>query len=323
MPVQVIKSSDNGFVDANSKVVRFPAHMTMGMPKPERRDTFRKASLVASVPLALLTISSLPAQGSVITLTDGTSSAVVDTGSALGLKSLVVDGTEQGHAQWFYYRLSGSGAATAINTLNQTALIAPGDPLTGGGNEPANMMSVTLSAPSGDFDIKVNYRLTDAPVGGANINEDLSLDNNTNSPLLMNFFQYNNFRLNVTTDDSVSITGGNTASQSEAGGVTTSLETVATQQPDHYEAALTPTILNEFSNSGFGHLPGTTTAGPGDATWAFEWDPTIPANQSFLISKVRSVSNVPEPTSAMMFLGGATLLMSGRRRRNNATAAAK
>jgi hypothetical protein len=51
-------------------------------------------------------------------------------------------------------------------------------------------------------------------------------------------------------------------------------------------------------------LSDTVFAGPGDVTWAYQWDFTLGNGQSFIISKDKNMMELPEPvTMAGLFLG--------------------
>jgi len=81
---------------------------------------------------------------------------------------------------------------------------------------------------------------------------------------------------------------------------------------NHAEASLFPNTLNSLNDGSITTLNDTTSAGPGNATWAFEWDITLNPGASFGLSKTLDVQ-VPEPSIAAL-LGVGTVLYAIRRR---------
>lgn len=261
-----------------------------------------KKAWMAMVAVAILVAVGSPAVASV-TLSDGNSVATFDLDSAAGLKSWVVDGVEHINQQWFWYRLGTSGGEYAVNTL-----------------DPANYFSrVTDSNGDGDNEtLYVRYAGTGLQVemtflltGGADsthmsdMAETIRITNTSVAPIDFHFFQYVDFNLAGTAgDDTVVIEGGNTVRQSS--GDTYVAETVVTPLPTHYTAGLATGLyssLTDGSPTTWGDVTGPIT---GDVAWAFEWDRTIGAGRSLVISKDKNI--VPEP--ATMVLMGAGLMMS-------------
>jgi hypothetical protein len=329
MPI-VIKASDNGHVDPKSKVIRLPEHM---IPRPPKFDALRKAAATA-IPLALLTFSSIPAQADVVSLNDGASaSAAFNTSNGTGLNSLLIGGNQQVVSQWFDYRLgAAAGPAVTIDSANngvaQTFNSVPGIGVNTASkffNGTSNFFSVTYAgtyaAPVAvPFDMTVKYTLTSGGAKTASIAENITIDDNsaTSQSLPISFYEYNHFNLNSQPHDNVSITGAppNTATQISALSGASNIETVTTPAPSFYQAATGSTLTTEFAST-FTNLTDLASAGPGDASWAFEWNPTLtlPGGGTFQISKVRTIS-VPEPgTFAGAVIGVASLLLRKRPRK--------
>jgi hypothetical protein len=336
MPI-VIKSSDNGNVDPKSKTIRLPEHLT---PRPPRFEDLRKLSLLrkaamAAIPLAVVAMG-LPAQATTLTLSDGNAVAKFDTGNGTGMNSLTVNGTQQVISQWWDYHLgAGAGPAVTVDSANngitQTFISEPGTGTNSPGisfNGTTNFFAVTYSSPTGGtngvpFDFVVSYTLTGAAPNNAGILENVKIDNNskTGQTLPIRMFEYNHFNLNNQAHDTVNIGGSpvNTATQTSVTTGATSIETVVTPPPNFYQAVLGSTITTEFASAGFTDLPDvTSTPSAGDASWAFEWNPTIAGGQSFQISKARNIA-LPEPTLATLSLGAMSLLAVRRPRRQAAT----
>ncbi|MDP9175578.1 MAG: PEP-CTERM sorting domain-containing protein [Planctomycetota bacterium] len=331
MPI-VMKSSDNGFVDAKSKTIRLPDHL---MPRAARFESLRRAA-VAAVPMVVMSISSLPTQANVVTLSDGNATAQFDTTNGTGLNSLLVSGTQEVVSQWFDYRVgAAAGPAVPIDSANngvtQTFISLPGSGPGGAGfahNNTTNFFSVTYSSPTGGpngvpFSYQVKYTLTGNSPSGASISENVNIDNNSSTTALpISMYEYNHFNLNNQQHDTVVLSGTpiNTATQTSVLTGASNIETAAIPSPSFYQAATGNTLLTEFASPSFTNLsPATTTAGPGDVSWAFEWNPTIPANGSFDISKVRTIT-VPEPTTLAGAIGAVGLCLARRPRKNRTEA---
>ena len=59
--------------------------------------------------------------------------------------------------------------------------------------------------------------------------------------------------------------------------------------------------------------------GPGNVTWAYEWDPTIPANGTYIISNDQQISppnvTIPEPATPVLLAAAGFALMGVRLQR--------
>ena len=82
---------------------------------------------------------------------------------------------------------------------------------------------------------------------------------------------------------------------------------------DRGEANYYPVTLNSLNSGSPYTLNGTTAAGPGDVTWAFEWDLTIAPGGSAVINKDKGLQ-VPEPSIAALALLSAGAMFLRRRR---------
>ena len=123
------------------------------------------------------------------------------------------------------------------------------------------------------------------------------------------FFQYADFDITGDGPGNQSVfTNPNTVRQSNGGSFLT--ETVVTPVPNHREVAFFPTTLNSLNDAAPTTLSDTplgTLVGPGDVTWAYEWDFVLAAGDTFLISKDKNlgVQPVPEPgVAAFMGVAG-------------------
>jgi MYXO-CTERM domain-containing protein len=272
------------------------------------------------------------AAGSLITLQDNNSTVTFDPASSAGVESWTVDGVNQLYQQWFWYRMGGSGQAASIDTLGTATKT----------QYSANYATVSYTGTNG-LAISVGYTLSGgAPGSGASdLGENISIQNTSQSSQTIDFFQYSNFVLlgsdNPTGDD-VQFQNSNAVDQWKNGSSESLSETVITPKPNDREAGQTasqmashdlglPVTLNEFANPSFTHLsdPNTNTTspvlGPGDMTWAYEWDKTLAPGGTLLISKDKQLSGVtpatptPEPSSMALAMAGLLACFFWRRRR--------
>ena len=225
-------------------------------------------------------------KAALVTLQDGGSTVQMDTSSQAGMNSWTVDGINELQQQWFWYRI-GDGSQQSIDTLSQSV------PVTS-----PTAMSVTYSGTG--FDISLAALLTGgAPGSGTGtISEIITIDNTSDSPMQMHFFQYNNFTVNGSGANNTLNIATNTADQTDPLGNLAEVSVIP--DPDHLQADTGSTLLTELNG-------GPTTlndfAGPivGDPNFAFEWDPTIAGGDTFIISVNKFISTgatVPLPPAA-------------------------
>ena len=147
--------------------------------------------------------------------------------------------------------------------------------------------------------------------------EVITINNTSGGSLDFHFFQYADFDLNDTPGgDSAVFANANTVLQSE--GALSVSETVITPAASHREIDFYPATRDELNDGVATTLSDTpigTVVGPGDVTWAFQWDFTVQPGSTFLISKDKRLSGVPEPTACVLLSIGVGLLLAARRKR--------
>lgn len=248
-----------------------------------------------------------------VMLTDANSTASFNLGGEpgqLGMYSWTVDGVNHMYQQWFWYRVGPSGGEESID-----ALTLEGGPLTSDTNGDGAMDTLYTRYVGAGFRIDLWYILVGgAPGSGASdIGEIIRITNTSKTDALdFHFFQYADFDLNGDgTNDTVEITGGNTAHQSSPTAYVA--ETVVTPRPSHYEAGIFPDTLDSLMDA----VPTTFSddGGPktGDATWAFEWDKVIDPERTLLISKDKNMT--PEPATMALVGVGFVVALARKRRR--------
>jgi len=252
--------------------------------------------------LAALVALVVPAHAT-ITLTDGNSSLLINPDDQSGVYNWTVGGNNVLYQQWFWYRV-GDTAEQSIDTL--------GAPVVG----TLGTRSAELLYTGSSFTIDILYSLTGGTTNlASDVAETIRIINTGSSSLDFHFFQYSDFDLNgIGSPDSVtlgpSVAGYGARQVSDNGGPVLS-ETVTTPAPSHVEANVFANTLISLDDGGPTTLNDVTAAGPGDVTWAFEWDRSIAAGDSLIISKDKNISPVPEPATILGL--GTLLLFVGRK----------
>jgi len=227
--------------------------------------------------------SGSPASAQIVTLTSGNSSSQIDLGSQAGMTSWTIDGVNVLNQQSFFYRTNPGGVGTSISPYSSFT------------QPTASSVSATYNTAS--FNVTTVYSLVgQAPGSGtADIAEQIKIQNNTAAPLPFNFFQFANFAGNgnvVLGQNShgffneAFITGGGLV-------VTENLDTGISPGANDGAIGDPGTILAQITGS-----PGYTPSGPdsGQGAWVLEWERTISANSSLIISKDLNAFGVaPEP----------------------------
>ena len=260
--------------------------------------------------LAVVCGLSTPSQAQIVPLVDNNSAVQIDTASQNGMFSWMVDGIPVLHQQWFWYRIGGVGPASAINTLSAPSIL------------PTSPSAVGVTYAGQLLNVNVKYSLAggNAGSGVSDVSEQLSINNISSTTLDLHFFQYSDFRLGNTPNSVMlgrNIRGlFNEADQSDSTGTALS-ETVISPGANHGEAALLGQTLAEFGSASFTTLNDNTTAGPGQTTWAFEWDVSLAPGGSLLIGKDKRVDVsplIPEPSTFALVSFGLIAFGISRRR---------
>jgi hypothetical protein len=251
-------------------------------------------------------------QAQIITLVNNNSLAQINTGSQSGMFRWTVDGGNQLNQQWFWYRV-GNNPESSIDTISAPSITTP------------DAQTLYASYNNGAYGVRVDYHLTGFSVGSgqSDIAETITITNSTASPLDFHFFQYSDFNLNGTAGgDTVQLGKNlrglfNEADQSKGPGFALT-ETVVSPGANHGEAAFYNQTLTKLNDAGPTTLNDNAgPVGPGDVTWALEWDFTIAPGSSVGISKDKFIQTqpVPEPTALALICAG--LMLHALRRREH------
>jgi hypothetical protein len=278
------------------------------------KESSQQGSTASAVILSSILLFSQLANAQIITLTDpnGPNSLVqVQTsGSGAGMFNWTVDGHDYLANQWFWYRVGASGGESRIDTISAPTITTP------------DAQTLYTRYNNGSYGVEVDYVLTGSSLGSGHsqINESISITNGTGSTLDFHFFQYSDFDLGAS--DGVKLTRSlpdnlwQKADQTNSLGASLS-ESIGTVVPHatHAEAGLFNTTLNALNDANPSTLNDVAGAGPGDVTWAFEWDLSIAPGSSVLISKIKTLQ-VPEPSIVTLAVLGVAGLALRRRQQS-------
>ena len=256
------------------------------------------AALVVSSVL-LFAGTSMATPNIIVTLSDAGSTATVDlNGLTAGMNSWSVNGQNQLNRQWFWYAI-GSTAPQSIDSLGLTSY-----------NQP-NAAEVTATYQNAQLALTIDYVLAGGGVGSgsADITESISVLNNSGGSVNFHFYQYSDFNLlGSGASDSVQLFGfpGSWNFVQQTAGSSGIGEAIVAPDANHGEAAFIGQTLGELNGASPLTLNDNPSAGPGDVTWALEWDPTIANGGMFDLTKDKSlfIQVIPEPsTIALIALG--------------------
>jgi len=256
---------------------------------------------------AVTLITTPLANAAALTVADGNSSITVQSTGQGGMSNWTVDGVNQMFQQWFWYRIGATGPESSIDTISAPTIATASSPL------------IDTKYQNTQLSVDVRYLLTGGGAGSSasDVGETITIKNLSTSSFVLHFFQYSDFDLGGTANgQTATFISPNAFDQT--GGALIMTETVTTPAANEHEAGLFATTLNNLNDGSATTLNNNNSAGPGDATWAFEWDTTIAAGGTFQISKDKNIrAAVPEPAS-LMLLGGVVFLIARKLRKATA-----
>lgn len=251
------------------------------------------------------------------TLSDRNSSVKFDTSNPINSYDWRVDGVPHLNTQGFWYRV-GNTAEQSLSSLPITFQGA-----TNTNSDPGfDALTIEYAVPA--FAVEVKYSLIGAALGSGKslITENIKIDNTSGGTLDFHFFQYSDFDLLGTPGNDGAVFVDPHAVQ-QIDGILALAETVLTPSPNRREIAAYPATLNSL-NDGLPTTLASSNVGssiptlPGNWTWAYQWDLSIPAGGSVTIGKAKRIAFVPEPGSALLLGLGVAGLMAMRARRRAA-----
>lgn len=206
-----------------------------------------------------------------------------------------------------YFLRVGAGTNNAVSALggNTSSVLAP------------NVARVGFAGAG------VQFELTSIMKGGANGSfsaghaEIVRISNMTAAPITISLFQYNDFDLGGTAlGDRAMLTSP--VGMMQWDGATVVNQNVTARVAPRWMIGTWPTVSSLISGT-TNNLPNATSPlGPGDMTYAWQWEVTLApartAGSTFVMSSDKIYQSVPEPAS-MLALGAGLAAVAARRRR--------
>jgi hypothetical protein len=271
--------------------------------------------LLSALSLAAVAGVASSSDAAPLTLTDQNSVIEIDPNSQAGMYTWQVDGIDNLFQRWFWYRIGSAGPESSIDTISAPTI-------TGFGGSQDGKLTYENAA----LRVEIKYSLVGGAAGSldSDLGEQVRITNKTMGSLSLHLFEYTDFDLKGTPeDDTASLVSPTAVLQTDgASNIIASESLSVTPGPSHREINIfsatrdnlndgAPTTLND----------GAGPVGPGDVTWAFEWDLLVPKDGTVLISKSLkdAPAAVPEPTILLMFGAGAAALRRRERRRLNSS----
>ncbi len=241
------------------------------------------------------------------TINNGNNASVsFDFNSSAGMNSWLIDSVNQASQQSFWYRVGSSGPQLDLTTISAPIITMQGP------------RAVTAIYSNAQYEVKLSYTLSLGSVGSqkAQLAEAISLINTGTSDLDFHFFMYSDLVLGgasqIGTQNVLLGTTGGTSTSVQTFGSPGSNTVSVIGAASHTEAALYGQTYNNLTTVNGYTLDDSTTAGPGNATWAWEWDYTIGGGASKILS-ITDTINVPEPSAlAFLLLGGGFMALKRR-----------
>lgn len=260
--------------------------------------------IAASAAIASTAVASDPQ----FVLSDRNSTATFDVNN--GQISWDVDGVSQLFAQEFYFRRANDTREHLLSAANLSLdgiLTTDTNPFR---DDRDDSLSQLFSDDNG-LQIETIFTLRGGSDGSsrADLAEQIVIRNLSQESMSISFFQFVDFDLGGDPDDDEGmIMSGNTVSQSDDGFSVS--ETVVTPQPNYFQVGDADEISAMLNDANVDTLNNAASYA-GNVGWSFQWDITLAAGQSFIITKDKSI--VPAPGSfALLGLAGAIIT---RRRR--------
>jgi hypothetical protein len=242
------------------------------------------------------------AAATTLSVSNGNASIAVDPGSVFGLSSYTVDGTEQIFEEWFWFRRSGDLYEQPLNNLSLTSAAAAGN-------------QIQLSFAGDNLGVRLGYQLFGGTPGSdtAGLRETVVLQNPSNTALQLAWFMEADFDLDAFGGSDVIAGGLNGILQTDGH---TTLAVSSSLTPSAFQAAPFPDLFLSLSDFSITNLDNSGIPfGPGDGTFAYQWNLSIPPNSSLTYTIDKNF--IPEPATGELCVVVLGLLIAARWRGRN------
>lgn len=254
---------------------------------------------------ALFAGFALQSEASVDTIGARDTSMQIDL--AGGITQWTVDGVNQLNLQSFYYSV-GSGPATSIYTLGLPSATTITT------NLPKTIVALDATYANSTLSVDTLFSLQSSPIGSdqATLAQTLTINNLSATTQVFHFYQYSDFDLGgVSGGQNVQFASNGSGQyyqvvQTGSRGTTLNGVVAGVNGGTSVQSEVQAGVYdgNKFGlGSGIPvTLNNTLAAGPGNAVYAYEWDATLAAGGSIIISEIQTV--VPEPSSVTLTVFG-------------------
>lgn len=320
------------------QALSFSRYAAVGSCRSVRRlarvvRSIRQNSLTLFTLLILLIIvSALPiaARAHTLSLTDNNSTIIIDPHSSAGFFSWVVDGIPHLNQEWSWLRFGGAAFESPVSSLFLvTDTILPGVPEIFMVWQDIPIPPPPIPPPVPGLVVIASYSLIGGPPGSgiSQVQQKYGFTRPTGPvpPLSLTWFVYADFNLTGTAADDTASGGVSGIAQQDGATLAavtpvllvSPLQAFPGPQANAFQIAAFSTIRDSFNDGGITNLNNTGSPfGPGNATFAFQWDLSLSAGETINLSIVKDLVPVPTPNTLLLLGAGlAGLAWSGWRRR--------
>jgi hypothetical protein len=233
-------------------------------------------------------------------LQSGNSVLQVNPGSQAGVFSWKVDGVDQLFQQWFWVRLGAAAPQVSIDSLGPAVGVS------------VSAGNATLIFSNSWLGVTLGLSLAGGSAGShaSVLAQTLTIQNPSNSPIVLHVFQYADFDLaEENSGDSVSVPSPNQVNQTGKG--MTLSQTIQGLTPSSWEASFYSLILDKIlSGSPITLSDEVIPPAPGDQTFAVEWDANLAPGQTLSIGLTDSVAPTPSVVALAIAPSGSNIMVS-------------
>jgi len=236
-----------------------------------------------------------------------------------GISQWAIDGVNQLNLQTFYYSV-GSGPATSIYTLGLPSATTITT------NLPKTIVTLDATYANSTLSVDTLFSLQSSPVGSgkATLAQTLTINNLSATTQVFHFYQYSDFDLGgVSGVQNVQFSSNGSgqyyqvvqtgSSGTTLNGVVAGVNGGTSVQSEVQAGWYNPEKFGLAGGTNVVTLNNTLAAGPDNVAYAYEWDATLAAGGSIIISEIQTV--VPEPSSVALAAFGLLALAWFRRQR--------
>jgi hypothetical protein len=264
-----------------------------------------------------------PCNAANIVLDDGNSAVTINPASSAGVENWSINGQNQLSREWFWIRTGSTGGQSSLDTLS-----APSSTLYDTTGDGENDTAMLTYGSSNGLQITVTYGLSGGQAGSdaSDLAQTIEISNDGTSSQTYHFFEYANFNLGASTGgQTVAISTGPGSDTATDAGNGFQVQTVVSPAASEYEAADYPTLFSSISSTTTPcTLTDASSSTAGNGEWGLEWDMTLKAGGSYVISGdenvIQKVTVIPEPVSGLTAVFGLSGLCLMRSRRQNCPA---